>query len=209
MTLAEANAALQGFLPAFNTRFAIPPADPRPAWRPWPADLDPERVFCFKDERVVPPDNTVHFAGRLLQLRPTPERASWARARVEVHERLDGSLAVAYRGTGAPAPHARPGPPLAPVREVTKSANRQGGHYPGTSTGTLGEALGPGRRRSKRSRVRTRSGGSGSAPGSARLVGAVRPGRREVGGLTGALEPRIMPTVGAGTPNSRDGEVGL
>jgi hypothetical protein len=27
--------------------------------------------------------------------------------------------------------------------------------------------------------------------------------------LTPELEPRIMPAVGAGAPNSRDGEVGL
>jgi transposase len=98
-SLAEANAALWAFLPAFNARFAVPPAEPGPAYRPLPPDFEPDRVFCFKYERVVQPDNTVHFAGRQLQLRPTPERASWARARVEVHERLDGSLALAYRGT--------------------------------------------------------------------------------------------------------------
>jgi transposase len=98
-TLAEANPVLWAFLPTFNARFAVPPAEPGPAYRPLPPDFEPDRVFCFKYERVVQPDNTVHFAGRQLQLRATPERASWARARVEVHERLDGSLAVAYRGT--------------------------------------------------------------------------------------------------------------
>ncbi len=70
------------FLAAFNARFGVPPADPAPAWRPWPAHLDPAQLFCFKYERVVRPDNTVHFAGRQLRPRPSPERASWARARV-------------------------------------------------------------------------------------------------------------------------------
>ena len=34
-----------------------------------------------------------------LQLLPGPTRRSWVRAQVEVHERLDGSLAVYYQGT--------------------------------------------------------------------------------------------------------------
>jgi hypothetical protein len=98
-TLDAANHCLGAFLAEFNARFGVPPAEPGPADRPPPPDFDPERVFCCTDERVVRPDHTIHFAGRPLQVRPTPERASWTRARVEVHERLDGSLAVAYHGT--------------------------------------------------------------------------------------------------------------
>ncbi|MBI4199382.1 MAG: hypothetical protein HY535_02775, partial [Chloroflexi bacterium] len=67
-------------------------------------------VLCFKYQRTVARDNTVRFGGRTLQLLPALERRSYARARVEVQERLDGSLVVAYRGqviatTEAP-PHA-------------------------------------------------------------------------------------------------------
>jgi hypothetical protein len=110
-SLEAANRLLGPFLADFNARFGVPPAEPGPAYRPPPPDFDPDRVFCFRYERVVRPDNTVHFGGRALQLRPSAERASWARARVEVHERLDGSLAVAYRGTlilTTPAPPAAP-----------------------------------------------------------------------------------------------------
>nr|MBA2449703.1 ISNCY family transposase [Chloroflexota bacterium] len=92
-TLDEADGVLRAYLPRFNARFAVPLAEPDPAYRRPPEGFDPERVFCCKYERVVRPDNTVHFAGRQLQLQASPERASWARARVEVHERLDGSLA--------------------------------------------------------------------------------------------------------------------
>jgi hypothetical protein len=128
-TLAAANAFLPGFLADFNARFGVPPAEAGSAYRPLPAGWDPERVCCFKYERVVRPDNTLHFAGRQLQLQASRERASWARARVEVHERLDGSLAVFYRGTlihcttappDAPTlrarqlPRPRAGPPQAP-----------------------------------------------------------------------------------------------
>jgi len=146
--LAAANAALPAFLRDFNARFGVPPAEPGSAYRPPPEDFDPERVFCFKYERVVQPDNTVHFAGRQLQLRPSQARTSWARARVEVYEHLDGSLTVAYRGTSiltAPAPPDAPslrarattrpgaGPPQAPAPSpvTTAPAAPPGSRIPG------------------------------------------------------------------------------
>ena len=43
-------------------------------------------------------DNTVQYHGRVLQLFPHADRSSYAGARVEVQERLDGSLLVSYRG---------------------------------------------------------------------------------------------------------------
>ena len=119
-TLAAANELLVTFLPAFNARFGVPPAEPGSAYRQPPPDFDPDRVCCFKYERVVQPDNTVHFAGRQLQLRASPERASWARARVEVHERLDGSLAVLYRGTPIATAPAPPDAPTLRARPTTR-----------------------------------------------------------------------------------------
>jgi transposase len=98
-TLDDANAFLPRFLDRFNARFAVPTAEAGSAYRPLPDDLPPDRIFCFKYERVVRPDNTVTFGHRVLQLQPTSGRASWVRARVEVHERLDNSLAVYYQDT--------------------------------------------------------------------------------------------------------------
>ena len=43
-------------------------------------------------------DNTVRLDEHRLQVLPGPHRRSYARARVEVHERLDGSLAVYHQG---------------------------------------------------------------------------------------------------------------
>ena len=54
----------------------------------------------------------VRFGGHRLQIRPTNGRVSYARARVEVHERMDGSLAVYYQGHLLAA---RPAPSEAPV----------------------------------------------------------------------------------------------
>lgn len=92
----DANRVLQQFLPHFNTLFGVPPAQPGSAYRPLPPELELERVLCFKYQRTVGADNTIRFGGTVLQLLPSPERASYARAKVEVQERLDGSLAVCH-----------------------------------------------------------------------------------------------------------------
>jgi transposase len=93
-----ANAFLPGFFARYNARFAQPAAHPEPAYRPWPAGLDPKTVFCFKYQRRVANDNTVTVGARRLQILPGPHDRSYAQVRVDVHERLDGTLAVWYQG---------------------------------------------------------------------------------------------------------------
>ncbi len=106
----SANAFLDGFVPRYNARFAQASADPAPAYRPWPTDLDPDAVLCFKYRRTVANDNTITVGPHTAQILAGPQGRSYAKARVEVHERLDGQLAVFYQGhclasrllTGAP-----------------------------------------------------------------------------------------------------------
>jgi len=97
-TIEEANAVLARFLADYNRRFAVPPADLGSAYRPRLQRRVLDDVCCFKYERVVAGDNTVRLAGHRLQLLPGPQRISYAHARVVVHERLDGSLAVFRHG---------------------------------------------------------------------------------------------------------------
>lgn len=97
-TLEEANSVLAGYIGEFNARFGVPAASPELAYRPVPAGFRPEEVFCFKYLRTVAADNTVGFFGKTLQLRADERRTSFAKLRVEVHERLDRSLAVYHQG---------------------------------------------------------------------------------------------------------------
>jgi len=97
-TQAEANQVLRRFLPEFSTRFSVAPAQPGSAYCPWPQDWKPEEVFCFKHHRTVLNDNTISFDGQRLQIPPGPDRISFARARVDVQQRLDGCLAICHRG---------------------------------------------------------------------------------------------------------------
>jgi hypothetical protein len=94
----QANVVLQRFLPRHNRRFAIPAADPVAAWLPWPADRRYHEVFCFKYRRVVANDNTVRLGATVIDLPPNRQRISYARCRVEVQQRFDGTLHVFLDG---------------------------------------------------------------------------------------------------------------
>jgi transposase len=119
-TLADANQFLPGFLRRFNRRFAVPAADPIPAYVPRPVGFRPEQIFCFKYERVVRPDNTIPFAGRDIQLLPAGDRRSWVRARVEVHEHFNGQLVIYYRATRIPSRAAPAGPAVIRARQFAR-----------------------------------------------------------------------------------------
>jgi len=108
----EANRVLWDFLPRYNPRFVVPAAEPGSAYRKPPEDFNPDEVFCFKYQRTVGRDNVVRFGEHRLQIMPTNGRLSYVKARVEVHERMDGSLAVYYKGQCLAT---KPAPAEAPV----------------------------------------------------------------------------------------------
>jgi len=106
-TVDEANQVLANFLPRYNRRFAVPAREPELAYRKTDSSFKPEEVFCFKYPRTVGADNVVRFGEHRLQILPSEDRLSYARCKVKVQERLDGSLAVYYQGhclSTSPAP---------------------------------------------------------------------------------------------------------
>jgi len=96
-TLEQANRVLSSYLPSFNARFAIPAPSAGSAYRPWPSNLDADHLFSFKHQRTVASDNTISFDGNRLQIPPGPKRISYVRAKVDVHQYLDGRLAICYQ----------------------------------------------------------------------------------------------------------------
>ena len=107
-TIAEAQAVLERFLPRFNARFAVAASQREPAWRPLDPALDLGAVLAFRHTRTVARDNTVKYHWRTLQLLPSPQRPSYAGARVDVLERPGGELAVRHRGETIPSRLAPP-----------------------------------------------------------------------------------------------------
>ena len=125
-TLEEANQVLRDFLPRFNSSFGVPPAQPGSAYRQLHPSTCLDAVLCFKYIRTVANDNTVQFEGTTIQLMPDDHRASYARAQVEVQERLDGSIVAAYQGRTLAAVPA----PEGPVQLRARNGRRANGHLP-------------------------------------------------------------------------------
>ena len=96
-TLTGSNALLDWYRPRYNQKFPIPPADATPAWRPVRAGVDVDRVCSFQYEAKVHNDNAVRLSGHVIDIPPGPGERSYARARVEVRQYLDGSWHIYYQ----------------------------------------------------------------------------------------------------------------
>ena len=92
-----ANEVLRRFLPDYNRRFGRAPRETQKAWRPAPAELN--RICCFHHQRSVSNDNIVQWDGRRFQIPPQPQRFSFAGAKVQLCESLDGKVSIYYGDT--------------------------------------------------------------------------------------------------------------
>jgi hypothetical protein len=97
-TYAGANAYLaQTFIPDFNRRFTVTPAQDGTAFVPM-IGINLELVFSVQHERSVYNDSTVSFESLHLQLPRDDQRAHYVRCPVLVHEFPDGMLGISYQG---------------------------------------------------------------------------------------------------------------
>lgn len=119
-TIDDANRVLDAYLPRYRTRFAKPAADATLAYRPLARGIDLDAVCSFHYVRVVGNDNVVRLEERVVQLPPGLRGRSHAGRKVEVQERLDGRLVVAYRGSVLAEQEA-------PTAHVLKPRRRQRG----------------------------------------------------------------------------------
>jgi hypothetical protein len=91
-----ANQILKSFLPEYNQRFRVSPREAGSAYRKPEAGFKADEYFCYKYPRIVGSDNVVRFVNHRLQILPNPERASYARCKVQIYAGLNGKLAVYY-----------------------------------------------------------------------------------------------------------------
>ena len=85
------------FVPDFNRRFTVAPAQPANAFVPL-VGVDLELLLSVQHTRTVQNDSTVLFGNRALQLPRTPERLHYVRCAVTVHEFPAGTLGISYQG---------------------------------------------------------------------------------------------------------------
>jgi transposase len=139
---------VQHFVPDFNRRFTVTPAQAGSAFVPV-AGLDLDLLLSAQHERVVRNDSTVPFETLTLQLPERPERPHYVRCPVLVHEFPQGTLGISYQGRllarydregqllSAPAPEHRPqhtGTLRRPA-SVTIGTPRAAGHGASRSAG--------------------------------------------------------------------------
>lgn len=80
----------QTFIPAFNERFALKP-DRQHRWRRVQAGVDLDRICSFRYQATVGNDNCIRFCGQIFDVPPGPGGRSFADAKVELRQLLDGS----------------------------------------------------------------------------------------------------------------------
>jgi transposase len=85
------------FVPDFNRRFTVEPAQAESAFTPL-VGIDLEMLASVQHERTVQKDNTVVLDRLHLQLPRSRDRMHFVRCPVIVHQFLDGRLGVSYQG---------------------------------------------------------------------------------------------------------------
>jgi transposase len=92
-TIEAANQFVETWLPRYNRRFAVQPAQATDLHRPSPTARALDRMLCLKMTRVVRRDWTVAHHGQLFQIE-TPIHTQT----VLVEEPLDGRMRITHRG---------------------------------------------------------------------------------------------------------------
>ena len=120
-TIEAANQFVETWLPRYNRRFAVQPAQAADLHRPSPTARELDRMLCLKMTRVVRRDWTVAHHGQLFQIETQIHTQA-----VLVEDHLDGTMRITHRGqplryhaiTARPVRVMTPTPPAAPRRPV-------------------------------------------------------------------------------------------
>lgn len=88
---------LEEYIPKHNRKFSHPAKESGSAYRPLPKGLNLNNIFCIKYERTVAADNTVAYRTKCYQILPNSYRIGFAKAKVIVHQWLDGSIHIFYK----------------------------------------------------------------------------------------------------------------
>lgn len=124
-TVAAANRYLRDvYVPQHNATFRRAPSDAATAFAPL-GRVDLDAILCQEDTRTVAPDNTVHVAGRVLQIERQRGRRTCAGLEVLVRQHLDGTVTIIR------PPNQRLAFSVVPARVAAVPARRHGhGRWP-------------------------------------------------------------------------------
>ena len=121
-TLEAANRYLsEKWTSRYNRRFCKSPRSPEPAYRSL-RDLDLQKIIAFRYQATVLNDNAVRLGGLIIDIPPGPRGRSYAKAKVDVRQHLDGSWTVYYNDQ--PIARAQASPLAEPMRSLKKRPTR-------------------------------------------------------------------------------------
>jgi hypothetical protein len=89
----EANAFLETYLPKHNKKFSVCPANELDVHVRLPHHFNLDKYLCIKDQRTVRNDHTIAYNRKLYQLEQGDCK------KVDIEERIDGSLLILGKGT--------------------------------------------------------------------------------------------------------------
>ena len=132
-TLEQANQVLgKIFLPWWNRRCTVKPAQADDAHRPLNQQHNLEAIFSLVEQRQVLRDYTFRYGGQIYQIQRESIVPGLRRATLRLEQRGDGSLAVAFRGQylrfaacSRPEPMEPPAPPKEPMPRQPRPPRRR------------------------------------------------------------------------------------
>lgn len=88
----EANAFLETYLPKYNKKFRVCPANETDVHVRLPRHFNWDKYLCIKDQRTIRNDNTIAYNRKLYQLEENNSK------KVHIEKRIDGSLLIISKG---------------------------------------------------------------------------------------------------------------
>jgi transposase len=132
-SLAAANRFLEQYLPGYNQRFRVEPAQPADLHRRVPRQLDLNGVLCVKTQRRLNADSTVIHQSKVYLVEERIQAQT-----VTVEERLDGSVHLRHQGRRLcyrEVPNRpRKAPPLVPSIQPNQKRFRPAADHPWRSS---------------------------------------------------------------------------
>jgi len=114
-----ANRFLETYLPKYNQKFSVCPANELDAHIQLPNHLDLDKYLCIKDHRTVRKDHTIAYDKKLYQLEQSDCK------KVDIEERIDGTLLILSKGSTLKCHEIIKRPkPMVAVREDQRIYNR-------------------------------------------------------------------------------------
>jgi DNA-binding Lrp family transcriptional regulator len=128
-TLEEAQRYLQQvYLPLWNRRFTVQPSNPTDAHRPLGGEHDLGSILSHAETRIVGQDYTIQWQAHRYQIARQAVQAGLRGAAVRVEQRLDGRIAVRFRGQYLAVSICQQRPPQPPLpARIRTRPSRSGG----------------------------------------------------------------------------------